>query len=32
MRQCSLMEFKPEVWLTAYPTPYEEKELVIYRQ
>ena len=22
-------EFKPEVWITAYPAPYEKKELVI---
>jgi len=24
-------DFKPEVWLTAYPAPYEEKELILYR-
>jgi hypothetical protein len=23
-------EFKPEVWITAYPIPYEKKELVLY--
>jgi hypothetical protein len=23
-------EFKPEVWITAYPIPYEKKELIIY--
>ena len=24
-------EFKPEVWITAYPIPYEKKELTLYR-
>lgn len=23
-------EFKPEVWITAYPIPYEKKELLLY--
>lgn len=23
--------FKPEVWLTCYPTPYVQKELILYR-
>ena len=23
-------EFKPEVWITAYPIPYEKKELTLY--
>jgi hypothetical protein len=25
-----IQEFKPEVWITAYPIPYEKKELVLY--
>jgi hypothetical protein len=25
-------DFKPEVWLTAYPAPYKERELVLYRR
>ena len=25
-----LSEFKPEVWITAYPIPYEKKELLLY--
>lgn len=26
-----IAEFKPEVWLTSYPAPYVEKELILYR-
>lgn len=25
-----LSEFKPEVWITAYPIPYEKKELILF--
>ncbi len=27
-----LSEFRPEVWITAYPTPYEKKELVLTKR
>ncbi|WP_455498252.1 hypothetical protein [Coprobacter sp.] len=26
------LDLKPEVWITAYPTPYEEKTMIIYRE
>jgi hypothetical protein len=26
-----LLDFKPEVWMTAYPIPFEQKELVLLR-
>jgi hypothetical protein len=25
-----VVKFKPEVWITAYPIPYEKKELILY--
>ena len=28
-RQVELGQLKPEVWITAYPVPYESKELII---
>jgi hypothetical protein len=26
-----ISEFKPEVWITSYPIPFEKKELVLTR-
>ena len=28
-RKVKLGQLKPEVWITAYPVPYESKELVL---
>jgi hypothetical protein len=25
-----ISDFKPEVWITAYPIPFEKKKLVLY--
>ena len=28
-REVALGQLKPEVWITAYPVPYEAKELIL---